>query len=63
MNAPQAQPELPISRDRIYPRCVWCRGENYALAVLAYSAGRIPCAAVYSCGLYLPDSYRREEPR
>lgn len=58
MNEPK--PELPPSRDGIYPRCVWCGGENYALAVLAYSAGQTPCAAIYSCGLYLPEHYRVE---
>lgn len=62
MTTPQPTPAAPlmgISCDRIYPRCVWCRGENYALAVLAYSAGEIPCAAAGGCGRYLPDDYRR----
>lgn len=45
------------SHDGIYPRCVWCRGENYALAVLAYSHRVIPCASVNNCGRYLPESY------
>lgn len=45
------------SRDGIYPRCVWCRRENYALAVLAYSAGEIPCAAAGGCGRRLPAEY------
>jgi hypothetical protein len=63
VNAPSEPiPELPVSRDGIYPRCVWCGGENYMLAVLAYSRGDTPCAAVYSCGLYLPESYRRATP-
>jgi hypothetical protein len=55
-------PELPQmgkAWDYIYPRCVWCRGENYALAVLAYSRGETPCAAVNGCGRYLPEDYRR----
>lgn len=51
-------PVIGISRDRIYPRCVWCGGENYALAVLAYSAGAAPCAAVAACGRFLPMEYR-----
>jgi hypothetical protein len=46
------------SRDGIYPRCVYCGGENYAVAVLAYSNGEIPCASVNDCGRYLPDSYK-----
>lgn len=46
------------SKDGIYPRCVYCWGENYALAVLAYSNGEIPCASVNGCGRYLPESYR-----
>lgn len=58
MTAP-TEPLFGVSHDRIYPRCVWCRGENYALAVLAYSAGQIPCAAVRGCGRYLPEHYRR----
>lgn len=52
-----ATPTMPPNRDGIYPRCVWCRGENYALAVLAYSAGEHACAAYRSCGKHLPDSY------
>lgn len=54
-----APPGRGITRDRIYPRCVWCDGENYVLAVLAYSAGEHPCAAVPGCGRYLPAEYRR----
>lgn len=53
------QPLIRISHDRIYPRCVWCRGENYMMAVLAYSAGDIPCAAAGGCGRFLPVEYRR----
>lgn len=52
------EPVRGISYDRIYPRCVWCNGENYALAVLAYSRGEYHCAAVPSCGRYLPQEYR-----
>jgi hypothetical protein len=59
VNEAKPTPELPPSRDGIYPRCVWCNGENYLPAVLVYSRGDIPCAAVYSCGLYLPEDYRR----
>lgn len=54
------RPILGISYDRIYPYCVWCRGENYGPAVLTYSAGEIPCAAAVGCGRYLPEDYRRE---
>lgn len=53
------KPVLGPSHDGIYPRCVYCRGENYALAVLAYSAGEHPCAAVNGCGRYLPAAYWR----
>ena len=57
-------PALPPSRDGIYPRCVWCSGENYALAVLAYSRREIPCAAAGGCGQWLPHDYvARPEPR
>lgn len=57
MATASAQPLVSPSRDGIYPRCVWCWGENYVLAVLAYSAGQVPCASVNSCGKYLPDDY------
>lgn len=50
-------PKLGRSRDGIYPRCVWCNGENYAPAVLAYSARETPCAAAGGCGKYLPADY------
>lgn len=56
------EPVRGISRDRIYPRCVWCDGENYALAVIAYSYGLIPCASVDGCGRYLPEDYRLPPP-
>jgi hypothetical protein len=59
MSEPQ-EPLLQPRRDRIYPRCVWCDGENYALAVMAYSCGLIPCAAAPGCGRYLPRSYWRD---
>lgn len=52
-------PAIGPAPDGIYPRCVYCRGENYALAVLDYSRGRAPCAAVRGCGRYLPGSYTR----
>lgn len=55
--APPAAPVMPRARDGIYPRCVWCRGENYVLSVLAYSAGLAPCGAVGGCGRYLPEEY------
>lgn len=54
---PGDTPVRGISWDRIYPRCVWCDGENYALAVIAYSRREIPCAAVGGCGRYLPKGY------
>lgn len=56
-----SEPIVPKARDGIYPRCVWCLGENYALAVIAYSAGEIPCAAVNGCGKYLPADYVLDE--
>lgn len=43
--------------DGIYPRCVWCNGENYMPAVIAYSKGETPCAAAGGCGRYLPKEY------
>lgn len=51
--------KLPKSHDGIYPKCVYCNGENYALAVLAYSNREVPCASVRSCGRLLPESYVR----
>lgn len=57
------EPKLPPSADGIYPRCVWCNGENWAVAVLAYSLGEVPCAAVGGCGRKVPADYikaRRE---
>jgi hypothetical protein len=48
---------LPVSRDGIYPRCVYCRGENHAFAVLAYSNRERPCAARRGCGRLLPETY------
>jgi len=53
-------PQIPVNRDRIYPRCVWCFGEQYALAVLAYSRGDVPCAASPGCGRHVPEAYRRD---
>ncbi len=58
MNPAPEAPLLAKSHDSIYPRCVWCRGENYRPAVLAYSTGEIPCAAAGGCGRYLPVEYR-----
>jgi hypothetical protein len=52
-------PQMGKAWDYIYPRCVWCRGENYVLSVLAYSRGEIPCASVGGCGRFLPEDYRR----
>ena len=56
---PDPRPQMRPSRDGIYPRCVWCRGENYALAVLAYSRREVPCAAAGGCGRLLPVEYVR----
>lgn len=53
---------LPSS-DGIYPRCVYCLGENYTPAVLEYSKGKIPCAAVNGCGKFLPKEYIKLEPK
>lgn len=52
------QPQMPRSRDGLYPRCVWCRGENYMPYVIPYSRGETPCSAVAGCGRYLPEDYR-----
>jgi hypothetical protein len=52
--------DIPIrhpSPDGIYPRCVWCNGENYLPAVMAYSRGEVSCAAAGGCGRYLPPEY------
>ena len=57
MNAPST----PIAHDGIYPRCVWCGGENYAPAVIKYSKGLTDCAAVSSCGKTLPNEYILKE--
>lgn len=53
-------PKLSPRRDGIYPRCVWCGGENYAPAVLAYSNRETPCASFDPCGRMLPLEYVRE---
>lgn len=53
------RPKLPRSKDGIYPRCVWCNGENYMPHVLAYSAGETSCASTTNCGKYLPPDYIR----
>lgn len=61
-----AREKLPVrgrSRDGIYPRCVWCDGENYALAVIAYSKGEIPCASANACGRFVPDDYIVYKPK
>src|SRR5688500_1144792 len=56
------QPIHPKAADGIYPRCVWCNGEDYALAVLDYSAGITPCAAAIGCGKHLPPEYVKAKP-
>lgn len=55
------KPIRPPARDGIYFRCVWCGGENYMLAVGAYSRGEIPCAATRGCGRMLPSDYVKLE--
>ena len=57
MTKPDPAPQLPPSRDGVYPRCVWCDGENYAPAVMAYSKGLISCPSVNNCGKKLPKEY------
>lgn len=53
----QIKPVVPIQSDGIYPRCVYCNGENYAPAVIKYSKGLIGCASVNNCGKRLPKEY------
>lgn len=31
------KPVRPPATDGVYPRCVWCNGENYGPAVIAYT--------------------------
>lgn len=50
---PVREPEA----DGAYPRCVWCGGENYGPAVIAYSKGKIACPSVNDCGKKLPKGY------
>lgn len=50
------QPLRPPSHDRIYPRCVWCGVELYALGVIAYSLGDAACGC---CGRKLPATHVR----
>lgn len=50
-------PIKPPSKDGVYPRCVWCGGENQMGAVIDYSKGKIACASVNNCGKYLPEEY------
>lgn len=54
---PKNQPIRQPAYDGVYPRCVWCGGENYGPAVIEYSNGKIPCASVNNCGKYLPKEY------
>lgn len=51
------KPINPQELDGIYRRCVWCNGEIYAPAVIAYSKGEIVCGAVNGCGKFLPKEY------
>lgn len=55
-------PRMGKARDGIYPRCVYCCGENYAPLVIAYSAGEVCCAASSGCGRYIPEDYVVEQP-
>lgn len=50
MSKPIRKPE----KDGVYPRCVWCGGENYAPNVIDYSLGKSAC---HQCGKLLPSSY------
>lgn len=59
----KAVPVHGVDEHGIYPRCVWCNGENYLPAVINYSKGKTPCAAAGGCGKYLPKSYiKLDEP-
>lgn len=51
------KPTLNPSPDGIYPRCVYCNGENYAPAVIKYSKGEIECVSINACGKKLPKEY------
>lgn len=55
-------PVRRVAPGGIYPRCVWCDGEQYMRAVLDYSTRRCPCTAAHGCGRYLPESYVRYQP-
>lgn len=53
------KPELLIRKntlkdlqDGIYPRCVWCNGENYGPSVIAYSEGKANC---YQCHKFIKE--------
>ena len=48
------KPQLPPSKDGIYPRCVHCNNEIYAPAVIEYSRGTALC---YICSHKLPAEY------
>lgn len=48
------KPQLQPTYDGVYPRCVWCNGENYALNVIDYSKGISGC---HQCGKLLPKEY------
>lgn len=47
-------PQLGLSKDGIYPRCVYCDSEIYMPAVIDYSLGIALC---YICGRKLPADY------
>jgi hypothetical protein len=52
-----SEPSKPVrekAADGIYPRCVWCNGEIYGPAVIAYSRGEAGC---HQCGKTLPKEY------
>lgn len=53
------EPIIKPAKDGIYPRCVWCGGENYAMTVMDYSKGKTPCMSADSCGKYLPEVYAK----
>jgi hypothetical protein len=51
-----SKPIRDVENDGIYPRCVWCNGENYASNVIAYSNAEVPC---HQCGKFIPEEYVR----
>lgn len=49
-----SKPILPVAKDGIYPRCVYCSTEIYGPAVIDYSLGKgVPTC----CDKLLPKEY------